>query len=61
MPEEKNTKRIREVFGLTQKELSELTMIPLGTIRNWDSRDCMPEYMGRLLFKVLAVMLEEEE
>lgn len=39
------TKSIREEFNLTQKELAEKYCIPLRTVENWDSRDCMPEYV----------------
>ena len=49
------TERIRKGFKITQKQLAEMFNIPLGTIKNWDVRDCMPEYMEELLFQVLLV------
>ena len=49
------TERIRKGFKITQKQLSEMFNIPLGTIKNWDARDCMPEYMEEILIQVLLV------
>lgn len=43
--------RIRMKLGnLTQKEFAEKYEIPLGTVKNWDARDCMPEYIQNLIF-----------
>ena len=46
----KTTHEIRRLFSWTQEEMAIHWGIPLATIRNWDSRACMPDYveiMGR--------------
>lgn len=48
------TTQIREKLGMSQKELAETYNIPIGTIRNWDSRDCCPEYILNMLYDLLA-------
>lgn len=45
-----STKSFRENYGYTQKKLSETFDIPLATIQNWESRDCAPDYIIRLLY-----------
>ena len=40
---------IRNKFGFSQKDLSLAFNIPIATIRNWDSKDCMPKYIGDML------------
>ena len=39
------THSTRKMLGLTQKEFSKRFNIPLATVKNWDARDCMPEYI----------------
>lgn len=40
------THNTRKMLGnITQKEFAEKFNIPLGTVKNWDARDCMPEYI----------------
>ena len=41
---------IRNKFGFSQKDLSLAFNIPIATIRNWDSKDCMPKYIHDMLF-----------
>lgn len=48
-----HTRQIREYFGLTQKELSDVFGIPLRTITNWDNRQCMPHYIYVMMKSVL--------
>lgn len=48
-----NTKELRKLYRFTQRELSEKFNIPLGTIRNWDSRNCMPSYVYAMITKIL--------
>lgn len=45
-----NIKNLRVRFGLTQKQLSEVTGIPFRTIQNWEGgqRKC-PDYVEKLL------------
>lgn len=50
-----NTKDIREKFNLTQEELALRFDIPLGTIRNWDARNCMPSYVHRLIMCYISL------
>lgn len=47
------TKKIREQFHLTQKQISEKFDIPFATIKNWDARDCMPEYVYKMIVNYL--------
>lgn len=39
---------IRNSLGMTQSEFARTFGIPLGTVRNWDSKSCMPYYVFRL-------------
>lgn len=43
-----NLKTIRESKKITQKELSELINIPLGTIRNWEQGYTEPKKLELL-------------
>lgn len=58
---EKDTRELRRVFEVTQQELSEITGIPLATIKNWDSRKCMPSYMFYLIWCTLEKNVNDEE
>ena len=39
---------IRNSLGMSQLEFARTFGIPLGTVRNWDSKFCMPSYVFRL-------------
>lgn len=39
---------IRSSLGMSQSEFARAFGIPLGTVRNWDSKFCMPYYVFRL-------------
>lgn len=40
---------IRKILGLSQNELAIAFDIPVSTVRNWDSKDCMPIYIYEML------------
>lgn len=40
---------IRNALGMSQSEFARAFGIPIGTVRNWDSKSCMPYYVFRLL------------
>lgn len=40
---------VRKMLGLSQNELAIAFDIPVATIRNWDSKDCMPIYIYEML------------
>lgn len=44
------TKYFREKYNLTQKGLSDLFGIPLGTIKNWEARECVPDYIITMMY-----------
>lgn len=46
-----NTKDIREIFGWTQKQMAEITGIPLRTIENWDFRNNMKQWIHEYILK----------
>lgn len=47
-------KEARNAAGLTQKKMSELTLIPKRTIENWESdKRTPPEWAERLVLKEL--------
>lgn len=40
------THNTRKMLGnITQKEFAERFHIPAATVKNWDARDCMPDYI----------------
>ena len=39
---------IRNSLGMSQSEFARTFGIPIGTVRNWDSKSCMPYYVFRL-------------
>lgn len=43
------THELRAWLGLSQREFSERYQIPVSTVRNWDARGTMPDYVGRLI------------
>ena len=45
---------LRQIYKYTQKELSEKFDIPLSTIKNWDSRHCMPYYVWKMMSQILS-------
>lgn len=40
---------IRKLLGFSQKDLADCFGIPVATVRNWDSKNCMPTYIGEML------------
>lgn len=40
---------IRKLLDLSQNELAIAFDIPVATVRNWDSKDCMPIYIYQML------------
>ena len=55
------TEFIRKGFKVTQKELSEIFNIPLATIKNWDARDCMPEYLESMMRDIMHLRVRCQE
>lgn len=39
---------IRNLLGMSQSEFASTFGIPLGTVRNWDCKSCMPYFVFRL-------------
>lgn len=50
-----NTKNIRSVLAYTQDEFARKYDIAIATVKNWDARNCMPEYLYRLICKDILV------
>lgn len=48
-----DTKYIREKLEMSQKEFAEFFGISLGTVKNWDSRNCMPTYVNNILLRYI--------
>lgn len=48
-----NTKSLRRIYGYTQADLARQFAIPLGTVQNWDARNCMPDYIYRMMSRLL--------
>lgn len=46
---------LRHTYCMTQKDISDYFGIPLNTVKNWDSRKCMPEYLERMMLCVLEI------
>lgn len=40
---------VRKMLGLSQNDLAIAFDIPVATVRNWDSKDCMPIYIYEML------------
>lgn len=61
----KKIKELREGTGMTRKEFSQHTMIPVRTIEDWEAgRRTPPEYIPRLIeyqLKYEKVMNEKDE
>lgn len=53
-------KELRKKYGLTQKQLSEITGIPVRTIQNWEGgqRKC-PQYVADLIKFKLEYLYEK--
>lgn len=43
------THELRAWLGLSQREFAERFRIPVPTVRNWDARGTMPDYVGWLI------------
>ncbi len=50
------THNIRSKLGLTQVQFANKFKIPLATVRNWDARNCMPIYIGNMLWELLSAL-----
>lgn len=49
------THEIRKDLNMTQVEFSQRYNIPLGTVRNWDARDCMPSYYANIFSEIISL------
>lgn len=47
---------IRKDLNLTQEEFAYRFNIPLGTVRNWDARGCMPIYIYNILSEYKSIL-----
>ena len=45
---------VRQQLGLSQPQFSELTGVPIGTVRNWEQGRALPDPAARALLLVLA-------
>lgn len=50
------THEIRKDLNLTQAEFAYRFNIPLGTVRNWDARGCMPIYIYNILSEYKSIL-----
>lgn len=50
---------IRESLGMSQSEFATTFCIPVNTVRNWDSKSCMPYYVFRLFNLVIDYVPRE--
>ncbi len=48
----KTTHDLRAWFGWTQQDFSDYFNIPLSTVKNWDARQCMPEYVENMMKEI---------
>lgn len=46
-----NTRDIRETFNWSQKQMADITGIPLRTIENWDYRDNMKDWLHDYIYR----------
>ena len=50
------------MLGLEQRDLSNLFLIPIGTIRNWEQgRRKIPIYVERLIIRELSTLLLKKQ
>lgn len=55
-------KELRQMLGLEQRDLSNLLLIPIGTIRNWEQgRRKIPIYVERLIIRELSTLLLKKQ
>lgn len=40
---------VRKMLDLSQNDLAIAFNVPVATVRNWDSKDCMPIYIYEML------------
>lgn len=50
---------IRKSLGMSQSEFATTFCIPVNTVRNWDSKSCMPYYVFRLFNLVIDYIPRE--
>lgn len=55
------TTEIRKRLGVTQREFAEMFEIPIGTVKNWDARDCAPEYLANIFNRMFQIESERKE
>lgn len=53
-----NSKEIRKDLNMSQREFAVKYSIPLATVRNWDSRNCMPIYMSFVFDEIKKLRYE---
>lgn len=51
-----DSRPIREFYGFTQKEISDIFGIPLKTVQSWEYRHNMPSYVSDMMNKYFALM-----
>lgn len=50
-----STAVLRDTYCMTQKDISDYFGIPLSTVKNWDARGCMPDYVMRMMWAILDI------
>lgn len=53
MKEKRTTHNLREQLHMTAQEFADRFHIPVGTVRNWDTRGTMPAYIEYLIQEIL--------
>ena len=48
-----DTKTIRGLYNLRQKDLARIFGVPIRTVQNWDLRGTMPVYVGDMMEFIL--------
>lgn len=51
--------KVREQLGLSQSDFALLFGISVNTVRNWDSKCCMPFYMNRIMSMIIRYVPKE--
>lgn len=52
------THEIRTKLGMSQREFAKYIGVPVATVRNWDSRGTMPEYVANLIERLEEALRE---
>lgn len=53
MKEKITTHQLRKQLGMTSQEFADRFRIPVGTVRNWDTRGTMPAYIEFLIREII--------